>query len=91
MASNCVLDHLEQFSCGPGGHNFADGTACSACGKNETPHLTCIFCNLDGVERYGGICDEHTVANGAKRPAPSVATATWSSTTPIATVAAGSS
>ena len=39
-------------------------TACGACGKSETPHLTCLFCELDGVERYGGICDEHIVQNG---------------------------
>ena len=64
MASNIVLDHIEKFPCGPGGHNFADGVACGACGKSETPHLTCLFCELDGVERYGGICDEHIVQNG---------------------------
>lgn len=64
MASNCVLEHLETYPCGPGGHDFSGGSECPRCPKVETPHLTCLFCNLDGVERYGGICDEHTVANG---------------------------
>ena len=64
MASNRVLDSLAQYSCGPGGHGFANGPVCATCGKHETPHLTCIFCENDGVERYGGVCDEHTITNG---------------------------
>ena len=61
MASNYVLENLDKFPCGPGGHDFSGGESCPKCPKTEVPHLTCLFCNLDGVERYGGVCDEHTV------------------------------
>jgi len=64
MASNYVLENLEKYHCGPGGCDFSAGSTCSKCPKENTPHLTCLFCNLDGVERYGGVCDEHTVSNG---------------------------
>lgn len=30
----------------------------------ETPDRTCLFCEQDGVERYGGVMDQHTVSNG---------------------------
>ena len=28
------------------------------------PEKGCLFCEKDGVERYGGLCDMHTVSNG---------------------------
>lgn len=66
MASNIVLESLEKYPCGPGGCDFSAGSICPDCPKENTPHLTCVFCNLDGVERYGGVCDEHTVSNGER-------------------------
>lgn len=66
MAGNVVLENLARYPCGPGAHDFSSGDQCPVCNKRETPHLTCIFCEMDGVERYGGVCDEHTVTNGER-------------------------
>jgi len=32
----------------------------------NTPEHTCLFCDHDGVERYGGVMDQHTVSNGSE-------------------------
>lgn len=32
----------------------------------QTPDRTCLFCEQSGVERYGGVMDQHTVTNGER-------------------------
>ncbi len=61
--TNIVLDSIAKFSCAPQCTPDEDGK-CVNCGKRSTPHVACLFCEKDGVERYGGVCDEMIITNG---------------------------